>query len=76
MLPFWIELDVQFCGGAHHDPVVITLSPWGCHFLVYVANVFCLEAVILFFFEFTLEKYNCSKISQFFGQKTTNFFSQ
>jgi len=42
---------VQFCGGAHHDPVVITLGPWGCHFLVYVANVFCLETVMLCFFK-------------------------
>ncbi len=32
------------------DPVVITLGPWGCHLLVYVANVFCLEAVMLFSF--------------------------
>jgi hypothetical protein len=46
----WIELDVQFCGGAHHDPVVITIGPWSCHFLVYVANVFCLEAAMLSFF--------------------------
>jgi hypothetical protein len=44
ILPFscwaWIDLDVQFCGGAHHDPVVITLCTWGCHFSVYVPMSF------------------------------------